>query len=77
MKAKNLGANRTEIQVNQNCQIFVSYETPVAAHIGGYFYRTRARFSQTTSRHINQWLDGVKATEKDQTFFDKLLDAHS
>jgi len=74
MKVKNLGANKTEIVIDDRHKIFVSYETPVAARIGAKFYRTSEKFSRTTSKHINQWLDGVKAEEKDQTFFNELLD---
>ena len=39
---------------------------------GSGFYRTSKRFSVTTSRHINQWLHGAKATEREQSFFDEL-----
>ena len=27
----------------------------------------------TTTRHINKWLDGAKAIEQPQTYFDDLL----
>lgn len=76
MKLKKLGTNKTEVVVNPRVSIFVSYETPVAAHIGAKFYRTSTKHSRTTSKHINQWLEGVKAEEKDQSFFDGLLDSH-
>jgi hypothetical protein len=74
MKVKNLGANKTEIVIDDRHKIFVSYETPVAARIGAKFYRTSEKFSRTTSKHINQWLDGVNAEEKEQSFFNELLD---
>lgn len=76
MKVKNLGANKTQIEVNADLQIFVSYETPVAAYVDGKFYRTSEKFSRTTSKHITQWLDGVNATEKPQDFFENLLTNH-
>lgn len=53
--------------------VMFSYSVPVAANIGGKFYRTAKHWSQTTSKHINQWLAGAKAQEKPQEFFDTLL----
>lgn len=72
MKIKPLGANQTEVSVG-NKKIFVSYQTPVAAFVNGKAYRSAKKWSQTTSRHINQWLDGIDAEEKEQEFFDSLL----
>ena len=74
MKVKQLGPNRTLIDLADK-QVFISYETPVAVAIDGQgFFRTSTKWSPTTSRHINQWLDGREATEKPQAFFDSLLD---
>lgn len=65
----------TVITRNDGTQVLVSYETPVAAFVpslGGY-YRTDTKYSVTTSKHINQWLDGVKAEPKPPAFFAALL----
>ena len=76
MKLNNLGANQTEIEMDGKTVLF-SYKTPVAAWIGngtefGYF-RTNKKWSVTTSRHINKWLGDIRATEKEQEFFDNLV----
>tara|TARA_B100000459_G_scaffold20104_1_gene9932 strand:- start:2195 stop:2443 length:249 start_codon:yes stop_codon:yes gene_type:complete len=74
-KIKQLGANRQEIHLSDGKTIlFVSYETVVAARLSNYDYvRTSTNHSRTTQKHITQWLEGVAAEKKDQTFFDELL----
>lgn len=72
MKLINLGANQTEVKINDNVTVFFSYQTPVAVKVGGEYFKTDCRWSVTTSRHINKWLGGVKAELKDQAFFDTL-----
>lgn len=81
MKIESLGSNQTEV-VTQGACILVSYSTPVAAILwvkgsGNPFpqaYRTSKRWSNTTQRHINQWLANRTAEEKPQSFFDGLLE---
>lgn len=72
MNLKPIASNMTEVKVGVITVLF-SYSTPVAACIPtkGWF-RTEKKWSVTTSRHINKWLDGVKAEEKPQSFFDSL-----
>ena len=73
MRAKVIGSNMAEISI-ADWTILISYETPVAAnHRVRGFYRTSEKFSSTTTRHINKWLDGVRAKIVDQDFFDTLL----
>lgn len=72
MKVKAIGSNRTEVHTNRGI-VLVSYETPVAALYDGEFYRTAKRWSVTTTRHINAWLDGREAQERDQAWFDELI----
>lgn len=69
---KNLGNNKVEIRKSNGDVVFYSYNTPVAACVGGKFYRTSKKWSVTTSKHISQWLDGIKAEEKEQSFFNEL-----
>ena len=72
MKLKSIASNMTELHFSSYVVLF-SYETPVAAYVAGEgYYRTSAKYSATTTRHINKWLDGVKAEEKTQEFFDAL-----
>jgi len=72
MKIRTIKSNMTELEVN-GATILFSYETPVAANVKGKFYRTQTKWSVTTSKHINQWLDGAKAESKPQSFFDDLV----
>lgn len=72
MKLLPQGKNQTVLRMG-NDEIFFSYQTPVAALLDGHYYRTSEKHSQTTSRHINKYLDGVKAQEKSQSFFDNLV----
>ena len=77
MKLRNVGSNMTEITTEKG-QILFSYETPVAALLadddnGDTVVKTSHKWSQTTSRHINKWLDGLTAVERPQAFFDNLV----
>ena len=74
MKLNNLGSNKTEVSLPSGAVVFFSYNTPVAAKLAdGGFIRTSTRYSVTTSKHINQWIDGAKAVEVDQTVIDSLI----
>jgi hypothetical protein len=72
MKIKSIGKNKTELHIG-NKIIFISYETPVAACIDGKFFKTDKKWSTSTSKHINAWIDGKKAETKEQGFFDNLI----
>lgn len=73
MKIKPVGSNMTELQLD-DVHVLFSYETPVAACIFGEgFVRTAQWYSQTTTRHINKWLDGVDAPEVPQATIDALI----
>lgn len=69
---KNLGSNKVEIHKANGDVIFYSYNTPVAAFVNGHYYRTSKKWSVTTSKHINQWLDGAMFEEREQAYFDAL-----
>lgn len=72
MKLNTLGSNQNEITLPNGDVIFFSYNTAVAANVGGAFFRTEKHWSVTTSKHINRWLDGAKAETKPQDWFDTL-----
>ena len=75
MKIKNIGSNMVEVQT-EKATVLVSYSTPVAAclHTAPFgFIRTSKKWSVTTSKHINKWLDGAKAKEVDQSVLDTIL----
>ena len=74
MQLKTIAANQTQLNLNNGTEIFFSYETPVAAKLPDYEYiRTATKWSVTTSRHINKWLEGVNATEGDQEVLNNLV----
>lgn len=73
MKLNNLGNNKSEVITNDGKVVFFSYNTPVAACVEGRYYRTSQKWSVTTSKHIGSWLEGVKAEEKPQEWFDSLV----
>lgn len=57
IKIHPIGSNQTEVHIGAN-RFLVSYKTPVAAYISGQgFFRTSQKWSVTTSKHINKWLD--------------------
>ena len=74
MQLKRLGSNQTQVSLNNGTKVFFSYDTPVAAQLPDYEYvRTATKWSVTTSRHINKWLEGVIATEVSQDILDNLV----
>ena len=77
MKLKQIGSNMTELDLGF-AQVFFSYETPVAACLtDGSLVRTAERYSVTTTKHINKWLDGCEALTVSQERIDCLLTATS
>ena len=76
MKLKNLGTNKTQVSFPDGSVVFFSYETPVAAQQSdGTYVRTSTKYSVTTSKHITQWLEGVRAEEVPQAQIDGLTTA--
>lgn len=58
IKLKTIGPNQTELNFDDGLVVFFSYETPVAAFISGRGYiRSEEKYSKTTTKHVNQWLD--------------------
>jgi len=74
LSVKPVASNMTLLETPAHIVLF-SYATPVASFDKSLyqFNRTNKRWSNTTTRHINKWLDGVKALEQPQDYFDTLL----
>ena len=73
MKLTPIKANMTEVEIGDKTVLF-SYKTPVAYHLMGHGYiKTNKKWSTTTTRHINQWLNGNNADEVDQNILDNLI----
>ena len=74
MKIRKAGNNMTELSLTNGTDVLCSYETPVAAYVEGDGYvRTETRYSVTTSKHINKWLNGMVAREVPQSVIDALV----
>ena len=74
MKLRKAGNNMTELSLSNGTDVLFSYETPVAAFIEGEGYvRTETKYSVTTSRHINKWLNGMVARDVPQSVIDALV----
>jgi len=58
MKLKPIKANMNELVIDRDTAILFSYETPVAGWDSQGAFRTDKHYSQTTTRHINQYLNG-------------------
>jgi len=78
LKLKPIASNMNLIDTPDYLVLF-SYATPVACYDKRSldYYRTSTKWSMTTSRHINKWLDGVQAIEQPQEYFDNLLSVES
>ena len=77
MKLYQKGSNMTELDLGF-AQVFFSYETPVAARLtDGSLVRTDERYSVTTTKHINKWLEGCDALTVSQYRIDCLLTSAS
>ena len=74
MQLTPIAANQTQLNLNDGTEVFFSYRTPVAAKLPNYDYiRTATKWSTTTTRHINKWLEGVSAETVDQSILDNLV----
>ena len=74
MKITPIKSNMTQLDLSDGTRVLFSYSTPVACFEPRLGYlRTAKKWSQTTTRHINHWLDGVEATQAEQVFFDNLV----
>lgn len=74
LSVKPLASNMTLLETPKHIVLF-SYATPVASFDKSTysFNRTAKKWSMTTTRHINKWLDGATAKEQSQDYFDNLL----
>ena len=69
-----IASNQNQLNLNDGTQVFFSYKTPVAAYVPELCYvRTVKKWSTTTSRHINKWLEGINAKEIDHQFLYDLV----
>ena len=72
MQLRPIASNMTQLDLADGTSVLFSYKTPVAALTDNGYYRTSTKWSVTTSRHINKWLEGVNADTVDQEILDAL-----
>lgn len=72
MKLRQIKPNQTELEVGETI-IFFSYATPVCVDTGEEILQTETKYSVTTSKHINQWLNGRKARLVPQSEIDSYV----
>ncbi len=75
MQLRPIASNMTQLDLADGKSVLFSYETPVACLTDNGYYRTATKWSKTTSRHINKWLDGVLAKEQPQEVFNELVNS--
>ena len=75
MQLRPIASNMTQLDLADGTSVLFSYSTPVACLTDNGYYRTAKKWSVTTSRHINKWLDGVLAKEQPQEFFNELVNS--
>jgi len=74
MKIKQLGSNQVEVVIPGKARVLFSYNTPVAAFIEGRgWVKTNRFYSKTTSKHINEYLQGLEYETVDQAELDELV----
>lgn len=67
------GPNQTQVTTKTGLVIFFSYSTPVAGTDKDGYFRTGTKYSPTTTRHINNFLDGNPARTVTQDWIEDLL----
>ena len=74
MKIKQLGSNQVEVVIPGKARVLFSYNTPVAAFIEGRgWVKTNRFYSKTTSKHINEYLQGLEYETVEQSELDELV----
>jgi len=76
LKVRPYASNMTILETSDNSILF-SYQTPVAAFISGLgLVKTSKKWSVTTSKHINKWVNaefsGMEVKEVEQSILDNL-----
>lgn len=74
MKLYNICNTANELEL-EGLSILFSYSIPVACYVKGKgYFRTKSKYSQTTSKHINAWIGDEPFTLVDQDFFNSLIE---
>lgn len=75
MKLNKVANNVTELSLACGTVVLFSYNTPVAAMLpSGRYVRTTEKYSQTTTKHINKWLEAIGNVEEvQQSFIDGMV----
>ena len=75
MRINNVGSNMAELVHTSGVVVLFSYSTPVAALLpSGQYVKTDRKYSVTTTKHINKWLQGRPAVEVPQSVINDLVE---
>lgn len=82
MKLKKLKSNVTELTFKMdydNCDVTLlfSYDTPVAGYDVKGAFKTTTKFSQTTTKHINQYFGDVQPRLVVQEYINEIFDPYT
>ena len=72
MKVIPNGSNQTILKTGSR-EVLFSYETPVAGFDGTNWFRTEEKFSRTTTKHINKYLDERRFQVVSQDYIEGLV----
>jgi hypothetical protein len=74
MQLKRTGNSTTELRVN-SATILFSYNTPVAVELNNdsKILVTSQKYSKTTSKHINEWIQGRSFELVEQSVIDSFI----
>ena len=74
MKIKRLGTSKTLLVLPSGSEAFFSNDTPVVYQMHyGEIFKTEEYYSQTTSKHITQYLNGREAEAVPQSMINQLV----
>ena len=73
VKLTPIQSNMTELTLDNGIRVLFSYQTPVDCELKNGYYKTAKKWSNTTTRHVNKWLNGAPATVAVQGFFDDVV----
>ena len=74
MKLTPIANNQNVVSYPDGTEVFFSYSTPVAGYHPDLGYvKTKQYYSQTTTRHINKYLESCTVKEVDQDVINKLV----
>lgn len=73
LKLRQVGSNQNVLILNDGTEILFSYETPVVVRTDSEILVTEQKFSSTTSKHINSFVNGFHSRKVPQSQIENFL----